>query len=91
MEITNVRVYLRGGEDKLRAFASITIDGAFLVDGLKVFDGQKGLFVSMPSRKVPGGGYKDIAFPVTREAREALQEKVIGAYRDAVETSLVET
>jgi len=86
MEITNVRVYLRDGGDKLKAFASITLDAAFLVDGLKVFDGQKGLFVSMPSRKVPGGGYKDTAFPVTKEAREVLQEAVIGAYRKALES-----
>lgn len=85
MEITDVRVYLRDGGDKLKAFVSITLDGAFLVDGLKVYDGQKGLFVSMPSRKVPGGGYKDLAFPVTREARELLQETVIGAYKKVLE------
>jgi len=85
MEITRVQVYLRGGGDKLKAFASITLDDMFLVDGLKVFDGQKGLFVAMPSRKTPGGEYKDIAFPVTREARELLQEAVLGAYRKAME------
>jgi len=85
MEITKVQVFVREGGEKLKAFASITLDGAYVVDGLKVFDGQNGLFVSMPSRKVPGGGYKDVVFPVTREAREALQEAVIGAYRQARE------
>lgn len=87
MEITDVQVHLRGGGEKLKAFASITFDGAFLVDGLKVFDGAKGLFVSMPSRKVAGGGYKDVAYPVNREAYAVLQETVIGAYRKAVESA----
>lgn len=83
MTITNVRVYLRNGSDKLKAFASATVDGALVVNDLKIVDGQNGLFVGMPSRKVAEGKYKDMVFPLTREARAEINEAVIGAYKRA--------
>ncbi len=85
MNITDVRVYLRKGNENLKAFASVTLDGAFAVKELKVIEGQKGLFVSMPSRKTPDGKYRDVAFPITKEARDLLQSTVLGAYRKALE------
>ena len=87
MNITDVRVYLqKSGEASrnLRAFASVTMDAALAIRDLKVVEGSKGLFVSMPSRKLPDGKYQDLAFPVTRELREQIQARVLGAYQQAV-------
>ena len=85
MNITEVRIHLRNGSDTLKAFASVTLDGDFAVRDLKVIDGQKGLFVAMPARKSPDGKYQDLAFPVTKEAREGLFTAVLGAYKKACE------
>jgi len=85
MNITDVRVFLRSGNDSLKAYASITLDGSFAVKDLKVVEGAKGLFVSMPSRKLADGKYRDLAFPLTKEAREDLFDAVLGAYRRALE------
>lgn len=84
MTITDVRVNLTKGGTAMRASASVTLDSAFAVRDLKVIEGVKGLFVSMPSRKSEDGRYLDVAFPVTREMREELQAKVLGAYNEAV-------
>ena len=83
MTITDVRVYLRNGSDTLKAFASVTLDEAFAVRDLKVVEGERGLFVSMPARKDPAGKYHDVAHPVTREFRDELQARVLEAYRQA--------
>ncbi len=66
----------------LRAYASITIDGCFVVRGLKVVAGSKGLFVAMPSRRKPEGGYADLAHPIWRETRAALEAVILKAYFD---------
>lgn len=81
MEITEVRITLRD-EEKLKAFASIVFDGNFVVRGLKVIKGIKGLFVSMPSRKLMDGSFKDIAHPLNNETRRMIEEKVIGKYQE---------
>ena len=85
MEITDVRVHLRQGGDHLKAFASVILDDAFAVEELKVIEGARGLFVSMPRRKLPDGQYRDVAHAVTKEMREALQARVLAAYRQALE------
>lgn len=85
MDITDVRVYLKDGGGTLKAFASVTLDGEFAVRDLKVVDGKKGLFVSMPSRKRTDGTYQDLAFPVTKALRETLHGRVLDAYRQARE------
>ncbi len=85
MQITDVRVHLRNREDHLKAVASITLDDAFAVKDLKVIEGARGLFVSMPRRKTPDGKYLDVAHPVTKEMREELQARVLEAYQRAVE------
>lgn len=79
---------LKKAEDggSTRAYASVTIDGEFAIKGLRVMEGGKdGLFVAMPSTKTQNG-YKDIFFPVTKEARETLCKTVLSAY----ETTLKE-
>jgi stage V sporulation protein G len=81
MDITEVRVFPRkGGEGTLKATASITFDKTFAVRDLKVIEGGKGLFVAMPSKKLPNGSYLDLAFPVTREMRDRIQSQVLEAY-----------
>ena len=73
LNITEVRVRKVSGDGKLKAFASITIDNAFVVHDLKVIEGKKGFFVAMPSRKTTNGDYKDTAHPIITETREKIQ------------------
>ncbi len=85
MKISDVRVRLIQKEDsKLKAVASITIDECFVVHDIKVLDGDKGLFVSMPSRKTPDGQYKDVAHPLNTETREELSKTVLAEYEKTV-------
>lgn len=81
MEITEVRITLRD-EEKLKAFANITFDNAFVIRGLKVINGNQGYFVSMPSRKRSDGTHQDIAHPVNNEMRKLIEEKVLQAYEN---------
>ncbi|MCD7737513.1 MAG: septation regulator SpoVG [Lachnospiraceae bacterium] len=80
MNITDVRVRLIAGEGKMKAVVSITIDGVFVVHGIKVIDGDKGLFIAMPSKKGTDGENRDIAHPINLETRKALQELILEAY-----------
>ena len=82
MEITEVRITLRD-EEKLKAFANVTFDDAFVVRGLKVINGTNGYFVSMPSRKRPDGTYQDIAHPINNEMRRIIEDAVLGEYEKA--------
>ncbi len=84
MEITGVRIYLRN-EDRLKAFATVTFNGAFVVHNMKVVNGSKGLIVCMPSRKIKDGSYKDIAHPITNEFRHTLEQVVLKAYNEESE------
>ncbi|MCS5420811.1 MULTISPECIES: septation regulator SpoVG [Psychrilyobacter] len=87
MNITDVRLRTVKNENelKLKAYADITLDGSFVIHGLKVIDGQKGMFVAMPSRKMPNGEFKDIAHPITPDLRRILTEIVIKKYNETVE------
>ena len=84
MEITEVRITLRNDE-KLKAFASITLDGQFVVRGLKIIDGANGVFVAMPSRQRKDGSYQDVAHPINRQTREWMEGRVIGAYKEELQ------
>ena len=83
MNITDVRVKKVAGEGKMRAVAAIVIDDVFVVRDLRVIEGQNGLFVAMPSRKSSDGEYRDIAHPITAEAREMIQTTVLKEYETA--------
>jgi stage V sporulation protein G len=85
VEITEVRITLRD-EEKLKAFANITFDNAFVIRGLKVINGNQGYFVSMPSRKRSDGTHQDIAHPVNNEMRRLIEEKVLQAYESELKT-----
>ena len=79
MEVTEITVSLRS-EDKLRAFVNVTFDDCFVVRGMKVIKGATGYFVSMPSRRMNDGTYRDIAHPITNEFREKVENAVLAAY-----------
>ena len=67
--------------NKVCAVASITIDDEFVVHDLRVVDGDKGLFVAMPSRKLPNGEYRDVAHPINTQTREMLQQAVLAEFK----------
>lgn len=84
MEITEIRLIIRN-EEKLKAFANVTFDDAFVIRGLKIISGNRGLFLSMPSRRRPDGTYQDVAHPINTEMRKRLEQMVIGAYEDEMQ------
>ncbi|MDD5866063.1 septation regulator SpoVG [Lachnospiraceae bacterium YH-ros2228] len=81
MNITDIRIRKIEKEGKMKAVASITIDNEFVVHDIKVIEGEKGLFIAMPSRKATDGEYKDIAHPIRSETREKLQNMILDRYR----------
>ena len=79
MEITEVRITLRN-EEKLKAFASITFDNVFVVRGLKVINGSRGYFVSMPCRRKRDGKFQDLARPISNDLRKKIEDRVLDAF-----------
>ena len=73
MQITDVRVRRIEKEGKMKAIVSITLDNEFVVHDIKVIEGEKGLFIAMPSRKAADGEYRDIAHPINSETRDMIQ------------------
>ena len=85
MQITDVRVRkVVAKEGKLKAVVSITIDDEFVVHDIKVIEGEKGLFIAMPSRKAADGEYRDIAHPINSETREQIQKMILEKYQETV-------
>lgn len=80
MEITEVNITLRD-EEKLKAFVNVTFDDVFVVRGLKVIKGVTGYFISMPSRKMPDGSFRDIAHPITNDFREFMEKVILDKYQ----------
>ncbi len=89
MEISEVRITLRN-EEKLKAFANVTFDGEFVIRGLKVINGNKGYFVSMPSRKRADGTHQDIAHPINNAMRKKIEDKVLSAYEEEMKAQSAE-
>jgi stage V sporulation protein G len=83
MEITKVKI-IPVKQGNMLASADITIDNCFVVHDFQVVQGPKGLFLSMPTRKLMDGTFENICFPVNDETRRMLEERVIGAYRKLV-------
>ncbi|MDD3221847.1 MAG: septation protein SpoVG [Clostridia bacterium] len=83
MQITDVRVRKVTKEGKMKAVVSITLDNEFVVHDIKVIDGEKGLFIAMPSRKAADGEYRDIAHPINSETRERIQSIILEKYEIA--------
>jgi len=84
MEITEVRVFPIN-ENRLKAFATITFDNAFIVRDLKIINGNNGLFVAMPSKKKKDGSYKDTAHPLNNETRRQIETAVLTKYKEEME------
>ncbi len=84
MQITDVRVRLVDRESKMKAVVSITIDDVFVIHDIKVIDGEKGLFIAMPSRRTSDGEYKDIAHPINSATRENIQNLIIARYKEVL-------
>lgn len=85
MNITDVRVRIvNNNNDKLKAVASITIDDELVVHDIKIINGDKGYFLSMPSRKTAEGEFKDIVHPIKTQVREQLKEQILKAYEQAL-------
>ena len=89
MQITDVRVRKVTKESKMKAIVSITIDNEFVIHDIKVIDGEKGLFIAMPSKKSVDGEYRDIAHPITSATRDRIQKQILEAY-EAVKDEPVE-
>ena len=83
MNITDVRVRKVAKEGKMKAVVSITIDEEFVVHDIKVIEGEKGLFIAMPSRKATDGEYRDIAHPINSSTRDIIQKTILEHYERA--------
>ena len=84
MQITDVRVRKITKEGKMRAVVSITIDDEFVIHDIKVIEGEKGLFIAMPSKKAADGEYRDIAHPINSVTRESIQRIILENYEKAL-------
>lgn len=87
MNITDVRVRKISKEGKMNAVVSVTIDDEFVVHDIKVIEGDKGLFIAMPSRRSSDGEYRDVAHPINTSTRERLQAVILEAYEKAEESA----
>ena len=80
MQITDVRIRKVAKEGKMKAVVSMTIDNEFVVHDIKVIEGEKGLFIAMPSRKAADGEYRDIAHPINSDTRNMIQTLILEQY-----------
>ncbi len=85
MNITDVRVRRLTNTGKMRALVSITLDNEFVVHDIKVIEGEKGLFIAMPSRKASDGEFRDIAHPINSDTRERIQEIILKRYYEVLD------
>ena len=85
MQITDIRIRSVEKEGKMKAVVSITIDDEFVVHDIKIIEGEKGMFIAMPSRKAADGEYRDIAHPINTATRERLQSMILSKYQETLE------
>lgn len=90
MRITDVRVRRITQSGKMKAVVSITLDNEFVVHDIKVIDGEKGLFIAMPSRKSADGEYRDIAHPINADMRKLVEDTIFQTYRECLEQENVQ-
>jgi stage V sporulation protein G len=91
MQITDVRVRKITKEGRMKAVVSITLDNEFVVHDIKVIEGDKGLFIAMPSKKSLDGEYRDIAHPINSDTRDKIQKVILEGYEKALSEPDVET
>ena len=85
MQITDIRIRSVEKEGKMKAVVSITIDDEFVVHDIEIIEGEKGMFIAMPSRKAADGEYRDIAHPINTATRERLQSMILSKYQESLE------
>ena len=85
MQITDVRIRKVTKEGKMKAVVSITLDDEFAVHDIKIIEGEKGLFIAMPSRKTTDGEYRDIAHPINSETRDRIQKIILEKYGEVLD------
>ena len=85
MQITDVRIRKVEKEGKMKAVVSITIDEEFVVHDIKIIEGEKGLFIAMPSRKAADGEYRDIAHPINSNKRDRIQKLILEKYQETMD------
>ena len=90
MKITDVRIRKVAREGKMKAVVSITIDEEFVVHDIKVIEGEKGLFIAMPSRKASDGEYRDIAHPINSSTRDCIQSLILEKYQSTIAEAVTE-
>lgn len=92
IRITEVRIHLIGREDSdLKAYANITFDDCFVIHGIRVIQGEKGIFIAMPRRRRNDGSSQDIAHPINNETRRLIETRVIEAYQHALKQAQAES
>lgn len=84
MNITDVRIRRISNDGKMRAVASITLDDVFVVHDIKIIDGQNGLFIAMPSKKMSDGDFRDVAHPICSEMRNQIKEIILQEYEKMI-------
>lgn len=80
MNITDVRVRRIDKDKKMKAVVSVTLDDEFVVHDIKVIEGERGLFIAMPSKMAPDGEYRDVAHPINSATRDRIQRIILEAY-----------
>lgn len=89
MQITDIRIRKIAKEGKMKAVVSVTFDDAFVVHDIKVIEGDKGLFIAMPSRRSSDGEYRDIAHPINSATRDIIQKSILKEYETVMAASEV--
>ena len=90
MNITDVRVRKITKEGKMKAVVSVTLDNEFVIHDIKVIEGEKGLFIAMPSRKSADGEYRDIAHPINKDTRQTVQALILEKYEEMLASEGIE-
>lgn len=85
MRITDVRIRKITDDDKMKAIVSITLDNEFVVHDIKIINGNNGMFIAMPSKRLPNGEFRDVAHPLTAEAREKICDAIFKEYNRVLE------
>ncbi|MBR2547662.1 MAG: septation regulator SpoVG [Eubacterium sp.] len=87
MEITDIRIRKVDADSKMKAVVSVTFDDEFVVHDIKIIEGQSGLFIAMPSRKMGEGDFRDIAHPLKSETRNRIRDAILAEYEKLPEDS----
>lgn len=81
-KVTDVRIRRTYDEGKVKAIISATLDDAYVIHGIKILENENGYFIAMPSKKLKEGEFKDVFHPINSEARQLLQDEIIGFYNN---------